>query len=266
MRRSTTVRTTCSASTVFLGACLLTQPMRADWQVLGQFGANGRTPVQHSATTANGAVVRFTLAPDCVPCGQSIACYEPTTALVEYQETVDGSQTTAVDLRFSYATGASSVYWWSVEVDGFAPCFLANPFHCNIIWGFQGSYPCQGMCQFHFTRFEPADSPVLSLTTAGVGTLLSWNSVTGAASYDVLRGSLNMLISTGGDFASSTEACIVDHLEATSVSYEPEPGPGAAVWFLVRAEVCGGGTYNSGATSQTGSRDAEIVASLVGCP
>jgi hypothetical protein len=45
------------------------------------------------------------------------------------------------------------------------------------------------------------------------------------------------------------------------------PPPGGGFWYLVRGLSCGGpGTYDSGAASQIGSRDAEIAASANACP
>ena len=63
-------------------------------------------------------------------------------------------------------------------------------------------------------------------------------------------------------------ACFATKLVGTSV---PIPGAppqaGDGFWFLARGDNCRGrGTYDSGAASQSGSRDAEIAAAQFACP
>lgn len=95
---------------------------------------------------------------------------------------------------------------------------------------------------------------------------LAWDAEANATAYDVVRGDLGVLAATG-DFASATEECLADDLVTTSLPYSAEPAPDEGFWFLVRGGNCGGaGSYDSGAPSQSGSRDAGIEASPGRCP
>jgi len=97
-------------------------------------------------------------------------------------------------------------------------------------------------------------------------TRLWWANSAGATSYDVVRGSLDQLRGTAGNFASPlvTQLCLANNRADTYWLHTESPTPGQGVWYLVRAQP--GGTYDSGAASQSGSRDAEIAASGNGCP
>jgi spore coat protein A len=97
-------------------------------------------------------------------------------------------------------------------------------------------------------------------------TRLWWGSVAGATSYDVVRGSLNELRASGGNFASpnATQLCLANDAASTFWVHTESSAAGQGVWYLVRARPTG--SYDSGTPSQSGSRDAEIVASGNGCP
>ena len=97
-------------------------------------------------------------------------------------------------------------------------------------------------------------------------TRLWWANSAGATSYDVVRGSLDQLRSTAGDFASPlvTQLCLANNGADTYWLHAETPAAGQGVWYLVRGQP--GGTYDSGAPSQSGSRDGEIAASGNGCP
>lgn len=111
----------------------------------------------------------------------------------------------------------------------------------------------------------PAGSP--TLTVSPDGAQLSWTSLQGATTYDVVRGDVETLSHTGGDFTAATLGCIANDLAATSTAATGAPGLGQAFWYLVRGANCAGhGTYDSGVPAQVGSRDAEIDASTSGCP
>ena len=117
------------------------------------------------------------------------------------------------------------------------------------------------------TLGPPTGSPVLTLADLGADTELSWAALPSAGWYDVVRGDLGSLRSTGGNFTASTQACVADNTQSTSLSFPLAPAPGEGFWFLVRAANCKGpGVYDSGAASQIGSRDAEIAASGPACP
>jgi hypothetical protein len=85
-------------------------------------------------------------------------------------------------------------------------------------------------------------------------------------SYDIVRGDLESLSSTGGDFIPATDECLQNNHPDTTFPYPPDPAEG--FWFLVRRvySVTEHGTYDTCGPSQVDSRDAEIAASGVACP
>jgi len=93
---------------------------------------------------------------------------------------------------------------------------------------------------------------------------LDWTPLAGAAAYDLLRGSLDALRSSSGDFGVSTEVCLQSDFAGTSFTYLPNPAvAGSGYWFLIRAKNCAGaGTWNEGSAN----RDSGIAASGHGCP
>ena len=84
---------------------------------------------------------------------------------------------------------------------------------------------------------------------------LLWTSVGYAMAYDVVRGDLNALRASSGAFDTSTDPCLQDDLQGTSLPYTDDPLPGQGHWFLVRGANCGGsGTFDAGGVSQSGVR------------
>ena len=79
---------------------------------------------------------------------------------------------------------------------------------------------------------------------------LSWTSLPGALYYDVVRGDLGSLRSSGGDFAVAVTGCVADDEPGTSASFAGNPSSGNGFWFLVRADNCGGSTYDSDGATQ----------------
>ena len=113
-----------------------------------------------------------------------------------------------------------------------------------------------------------APGAVAGLVVSGSGpsSTLVWQPVA-SARYDVVRGSLAALRAAEGSFAAATAACEGNDLSATSQPVTATPPAGDAFWYLVRAVSCAGeGSYDSGAPSQAGSRDAGIAASAGACP
>jgi fibronectin type 3 domain-containing protein len=95
---------------------------------------------------------------------------------------------------------------------------------------------------------------------------LSWAATDGATGYDVIRGTLSMLLG-GGGFTPATDTCAGSHVAGTLLSDPHLPIEGEADWFLIRAyNLCGTGTYDDGDPSQSGPRDAGIAASPNACP
>jgi hypothetical protein len=96
---------------------------------------------------------------------------------------------------------------------------------------------------------------------------VSWSAVAAATGYDLVRGSLEALRSSSGDFTTATTDCLENDLTGTSRDDADTPPPSDGFWYLVRAASCGGSaTFDSGAPSQVGLRDAEILASPSTCP
>jgi len=95
---------------------------------------------------------------------------------------------------------------------------------------------------------------------------ITWSAGAGAQSYDVVRGRITSPgVSPFG--AATTDACVVPATSATNVAFTADPPPGEAWWFLARGRNCGGaGTWDSGASSQAGPRDAGIDAAPLTCP
>ena len=95
---------------------------------------------------------------------------------------------------------------------------------------------------------------------------LHWSGPVGAAGWDVVRGWLDSLSASGGNFTTSTDVCLANNTTAAGTNDAASP-PGNGFWYLVRPVNCGGaGSWNSGAPSQSGSRDEEISQSGRSCP
>jgi hypothetical protein len=114
----------------------------------------------------------------------------------------------------------------------------------------------------------PTGTPTVVLArVSGGSATLSWTSVSAATGYDIVRGGLQTLRSTLGDFSAATTNCFGNDILATSVNDPQSPLPGQGFWYALRAENCGGNaSYNSGSPKQVASRDAGIAASGHGCP
>jgi len=108
----------------------------------------------------------------------------------------------------------------------------------------------------------------LTMTKQAAGSAnMSWSALATAQSYDAVRGSLNTLRSSAGNFTTSTAACLANDIAASPVTDSSVPTTGTGFWYLVRGGNCvGAGTYDESAASQSGSRDAEIAASPNACP
>lgn len=102
---------------------------------------------------------------------------------------------------------------------------------------------------------------------AGDSLRLTWDAVAGADGYDIVKGSPEQLLATGGSFAAATSACLAGHLGTTGVIDLPFDDGGSNAWYLVRAENCGGpGTFDMPNPGQAAPRDAQIAAASNACP
>jgi probable HAF family extracellular repeat protein len=111
------------------------------------------------------------------------------------------------------------------------------------------------------------DSPLLLLDKSGLVAELQWTPVTHANRYDVVRGELDLLLASDGDFTAATDICLASGQPTATFDDSEEPGPGEGYWYLVRPrQALGPGSYDTYAPSQVGSRDLEIDDATFGCP
>jgi len=131
---------------------------------------------------------------------------------------------------------------------------------------------CNGLdddCDLSIDEDIGAPYGVVTLTEARSGTdaILSWDAVQYAAAYDIVKGDLSALRSTGGVFEDSTWACFDNDQAALSTQDTEVLAPGEARWHLVRAVACGAnGTYDDWSASQIANRDVGIFGSGWACP
>jgi len=94
-----------------------------------------------------------------------------------------------------------------------------------------------------------------------------WDAAPPGVVYDVVRGSLDTLRATGGDFSAATLGCAADDTAATSLLIEDDPPAGEAHWFVLREVGTGGDpSWDEGDAAQYLSRDPGIAASPSPCP
>jgi len=104
-------------------------------------------------------------------------------------------------------------------------------------------------------------------------TLLYWDDGGPGKAYDILRGSLDTLIASGGDFTQAVnafpEACVVDDQYGAYCQDLPDPTAGSGFFYLVRAVAAGcpvNSTYDEPFSNGVAPRDAEIAAAASACP
>jgi len=112
------------------------------------------------------------------------------------------------------------------------------------------------------TLFVTLENPVLFVERAR----LTWTVLSVATGYDVIRGDLATLRSSGGDFITATVECLAENHPLPSLNYTLEPGEGQGYWYLVRGvDAVGGLTYESLYSSQIDTRDDEIAMAAGAC-
>jgi hypothetical protein len=116
----------------------------------------------------------------------------------------------------------------------------------------------------------PGGHPDLTVDDSNGDALLSWTASADATGHDVVYGDLLALRASSGDFAVATSGCAAENTTFDSILHAGDPGPGEAVWFLLRDVRCSGnGTYDvvdaAGEPLQLGSRDAEVDAAPASC-
>lgn len=109
---------------------------------------------------------------------------------------------------------------------------------------------------------------VLGLTVDEDKETLTWDPLVWATGYDVVKGDLVVLRDAAGEFATSVISCLEDGGENTSAQDGEWPVEGYGFFYLVRGIAASEepGTYDSGGTGQTESRDEGIEVSSAACP
>jgi hypothetical protein len=104
------------------------------------------------------------------------------------------------------------------------------------------------------------------LSIAWQDTMLTWGPSGGATNYDVIAGSLDVLLDDAS-FETATDQCLEDNLLDPWLEHPAAPDPGQASWFLVRRVYESSvGTYDTCAQAQQNPRDSQIEFSGAGCP
>ena len=130
---------------------------------------------------------------------------------------------------------------------------------------------CNGLdenCDGH-TDEPLQDAHLLSLAKPAPGrTSLRFAIAEGPGTYDVIRGGLFTLISSGGDFRMATSDCLANDASSTTLEDDELPAASDGYWYLVRVHRGTGSdpTYDAEVCHQAASRDASIEASPAACP
>jgi len=112
----------------------------------------------------------------------------------------------------------------------------------------------------------PGLAPAMMVDAAPAGTALAWPAVDGATGYDVIRGSLQALRETHGDYSATPVTCLADDGSPTSVD-DIEPVPAGGAYYLVRAANCGGaGSFDIPGVVAPGQRDLGLAGAPGACP
>ena len=156
------------------------------------------------------------------------------------------------------STGDFSGYAWGENIGWISFASVGpNPFKVRTEWS------CVPL------PAAPSGVPLLLLGAQGGGTLLTWDSVAvaRATGFDIVRGDLDTLRTSGGNFALATAECLDNDRPTMAFLHTASPAAGEGWWYLVRGVNCGGnGTYHGGSARQHHDRDPGIAASGHDCP
>jgi hypothetical protein len=161
-------------------------------------------------------------------------------------------------------TGTCASASYGVAIDPATGNFSGKAWAENLGWiSFASTGPNPFKVRTSWTAPSLAGTSMLTLAK-GVGTVVvQWTPLAGAGAYQVVRGSLTSLRTSGGDFSAAVTVC-EPGLTTNMTSY---PLSATAEFYLVRGTGCGvKGTMNEPGGNQAGSRDAEIAASGHDCP
>jgi uncharacterized repeat protein (TIGR01451 family) len=163
------------------------------------------------------------------------------------------------DARMIVAAGATCVHGGGDCADDNPTVYPGARESCN---GLDDN--CSGLIDEPFQ-----DARILSMAKPSPNqTSLQFATADESGTYDVIRGSLGVLVSSHGDFSVATTDCLANDASATSLRDDQFPVVGAGYWYLVRVQRLGANaaTYDAAACFQIASRDASIQASPAACP
>jgi len=155
-------------------------------------------------------------------------------------------------------TGSCGASQYGVTIDPLTGLFQGEAWSENIGW-VSFSLAGQEGSRMRTSCVAPAGTPALLLGDLGAAqTELSWSVLPGATTYDVIRGDLGMLRSSGGDYSAATLQCVIPGVAGTATTYVGDPAAGDGFFFLVRGIDCMQGSYDSGGSEQSSPRDSGI--------
>lgn len=129
-------------------------------------------------------------------------------------------------------------------------------------------------CPSSGTLFDPpfpqtinVSKPSILGAEPDVNASVSW---TTAATVDAIRGNLNLLRSSVGNFTGTVQACIGNNVTTASITDNTSPGSGGSgLYYLVRSSgsFCNSpGSWSSGNPKEAAGRNSEIGADANTCP
>ncbi len=111
----------------------------------------------------------------------------------------------------------------------------------------------------------PVAAPFIHVDKEGSDAFVSWPPVAASTAYDVLRGDVDALQSSG--IAPSVNGCSGSRITTNYQTDSHVPTSGTGDWYLVRPANCGGsGSYDAGEPRQSGSRDTASRTAQISCP
>ena len=101
---------------------------------------------------------------------------------------------------------------------------------------------------------------ITGLSLEADGETISWDAHPDACSYDLVKGSLPLLRSSGGDFSLSQLTCVAEDVLSNMSSDPASPATGEGFYYLVRGVDCAleAGTYDTSGLGQTQTRDPDL--------
>jgi PKD repeat protein len=181
-----------------------------------------------------------------------------------------GAAITAGDLSGITNFSRNAIVNSTMSISATTPQMINGILHYFVSWSDGGLQThdvlSQSTTQTFTALFAPCIVPSQSVPVNVNHTQLNLIQIPNAASYDVIRGDLQILRSTGGNFTQATRQCVANDQSGTTLPFSATPAPGEAYFFLARGTSCGGNGSYASAGSQLQNPDSQINASLNACP